>query len=90
MAKVPLSPSGGLGSIPGQGTGSCVPKGRLKIPGAATKARHSQITILLKIIIKPYTDTKKKANLHKVTWKKTQNILRKEKKLNIISIFFKY
>ena len=33
--------AGGLGSIPGQGTRSLMPK--LKIPRAATKTQHSQI-----------------------------------------------
>ena len=34
--------AGGPGSIPGQETGSHMPKQRLKIPQAETKTQHSQ------------------------------------------------
>ena len=35
--------SGGLGLIPGQGTRSCMPQQRSKMPGATTTAQRSQI-----------------------------------------------
>ena len=35
--------AGGPGSIPGQGTRSCMPQSRPKIPHAMAKAWHSQI-----------------------------------------------
>ena len=41
--------AGGLGSIPGQGTKSCMPQ--LKIPYLTTKTRCSQINVYIRVCV---------------------------------------